>query len=120
MLYCSLFVQVRASADLEMQQVVNEVRRQVEKEKEIAIAETKRKKWVRHTCTCTCVLVLGCPPSKAVHIHVLCLYDLSVYRVQTSQYSLNMYSIILLEYQYVPHLITVLSSSPLTHSVAIV
>jgi hypothetical protein len=30
-----------------MQQVVNEVRRQVEKEKEIAIAETKRKKWVR-------------------------------------------------------------------------
>lgn len=38
---------MRASADLEMQQVVNEVRRQVEKEKEIAIAETKRKKWVR-------------------------------------------------------------------------
>ena len=32
-----------------MQQVVNEVRRQVEKEKEIAIAETKRKKWVRQT-----------------------------------------------------------------------
>ncbi len=39
---------MRAAADLEMQQVVNEVRRQVEKEKEIAIAETKRKKWVRH------------------------------------------------------------------------
>ena len=37
---------MRASADLEMQQVVSEVRRQAEKEKEIAIAETKRKKWV--------------------------------------------------------------------------
>ena len=44
-----VLLQVRASADLEMQQVVNEVRRQVEKEKEIAIAETKRKKWVRHS-----------------------------------------------------------------------
>ena len=42
---------MRAAADLEMQQVVNEVRRQVEKEKEIAIAETKRKKWVRHLHT---------------------------------------------------------------------
>ena len=42
-----IYMQVRAAADLEMQQVVNEVRRQVEKEKEIAIAETKRKKWVR-------------------------------------------------------------------------
>ena len=39
---------MRAAADLEMQQVVNEVRRQVEKEKEIAIAETKKKKWVRY------------------------------------------------------------------------
>ena len=30
---------------------MNEVRRQVEKEKEIAIAETKRKKWVRYPHT---------------------------------------------------------------------
>ena len=43
---------MRASADLEMQQVVNEVRRQVEKEKEIAIAETKRKKWVSYMWYC--------------------------------------------------------------------
>ena len=51
---------MRAAADLEMQQVVNEVRRQVEKEKEIAIAETKRKKWVRyrHTpCPRKCVVL---------------------------------------------------------------
>lgn len=41
-----LLYQVRASAALELEQVVNEVRRQVEKEKEIAIAETKRMKWV--------------------------------------------------------------------------
>ena len=39
-------VQVRASAALELEQVVNEVKRQVEKEKEIAIIETKKKKWV--------------------------------------------------------------------------
>ena len=49
--YQALLLQVRAAADLEMQQVVNEVRRQVEKEKEIAIAETKRKKWVRYPHT---------------------------------------------------------------------
>ena len=42
-----LFIQVRASAALELEQVVNEVRRQVEKEKEIAIVETKKKKWVK-------------------------------------------------------------------------
>ncbi len=41
-------VQVRASAALELGQVVKEVRRQVEKEKEIAISETKKKKWVSH------------------------------------------------------------------------
>ena len=40
-------MQVRASAALELEQVVNEVKRQVEKEKEIAINETKKKKWVR-------------------------------------------------------------------------
>ena len=38
---------MRASAALELEQVVNEVRRQVEKEKEIAVAEAKKKKWVR-------------------------------------------------------------------------
>jgi len=37
---------VRASSELERQQVVNEVRRQAEAEKEVAIAETKKKKWV--------------------------------------------------------------------------
>ena len=38
--------QVRASAALEREQVVNEVRRQSEAEKDIAIVETKTKKWV--------------------------------------------------------------------------
>ena len=38
--------QVRASAALEREQVVNEVRRQSEAEKDIAISETKKKKWV--------------------------------------------------------------------------
>ncbi len=42
----TLVVQVRASAALELEQVVNEVKRQVEKEKEIAVIETKKKKWV--------------------------------------------------------------------------
>ena len=42
-------MQVRAAADLERRQVVNEVKRQVEKEKEIAISETKKKKWVSGT-----------------------------------------------------------------------
>lgn len=32
---------------MEREQVVSEVRRQAEVEKEIAIAETKKKKWVR-------------------------------------------------------------------------
>ena len=50
-MHVHMIMQVRAAADLEMQQVVNEVRRQVEKEKEIAIAETKRKKWVRYCHT---------------------------------------------------------------------
>lgn len=45
--WVSVTVQVRASAALELGQVVKEVRRQVEKEKEIAINETKKKKWVR-------------------------------------------------------------------------
>ena len=44
---CVVLFQVRASAALELEQVVNEVRRQVEKEKDIAIAETKKMKWVR-------------------------------------------------------------------------
>ena len=43
---------MRASAALELEQVVNEVRRQVEKEKEIAVSETKKKKWV--SCTILC------------------------------------------------------------------
>ncbi len=42
----TLVVQVRASAALELEQVINEVKRQVEKEKEIAVIETKKKKWV--------------------------------------------------------------------------
>ena len=62
---------MRAAADLEMQQVVNEVRRQVEKEKEIAIAETKRKKWVRRT-TCTSIpLTLNVPGRKWKHLPVI-------------------------------------------------
>jgi len=41
-------VQVKASSALELQQVINEVKRQVEKEKEIAITETKKKRWVKN------------------------------------------------------------------------
>ena len=44
--------QVRASSELERQQVVSEVRRQAEAEKEIAIAETKKKKWVKRPLMC--------------------------------------------------------------------
>ena len=44
--------QVRASSELERQQVVSEVRRQAEAEKEIAIAETKKKKWVMMALMC--------------------------------------------------------------------
>ena len=44
--------QVRASSELERQQVVSEVRRQAEAEKEIAIAETKKKKWVMKALMC--------------------------------------------------------------------
>jgi len=44
--FSPLSPQVRASSELERQQVVNEVRRQAEAEKEVAIAETKKKKWV--------------------------------------------------------------------------
>ena len=40
---------MRAAADMEREQVVSEVRRQAEVEKEIAIAETKKKKWVSDT-----------------------------------------------------------------------
>ena len=36
---------------MEREQVVSEVRRQAEAEKEIAIAETKKKKWVSYSTT---------------------------------------------------------------------
>ena len=42
-----LFVQVKTNAEVEREQIVRVVRRQMEAEKELAISETKKKKWVR-------------------------------------------------------------------------
>ena len=50
MWWCSLIIQVRAAADLEREQVITEVRRQAETEKnlavEVAIMDTKKNVWV--------------------------------------------------------------------------
>ena len=45
-LHFCLLCQVRASAAMEREQVMTEVKRQAELEKEIAVQETKKKKWV--------------------------------------------------------------------------
>ena len=58
--------QVRASSELERQQVVSEVRRQAEAEKEIAIAETKKKKWVKRALMLLCMRVWS-PKLSDVH-----------------------------------------------------
>ena len=41
-----IIIQVTASAELEREHIMAEVRKQAEQEKEFAIQETKKKKWV--------------------------------------------------------------------------